>query len=201
MRDMKTTKVLLLLASLGLLAGAGFIYSGIYNVASDEPHWKLTFKLIEALRERSIAEHARNILPPPLDDPKLISGGAAHYSAMCTGCHLAPGMKNTEIRAGLYPTPPNFSEDRYLNSNSAQQFWIIKHGIKMTAMPAWGATHDDESIWGLVAFLKKLPGMSPEEYAVLTGGGHMHSDNRGTESPSVTPLDAPGTPPHSHGGH
>lgn len=201
MWNMRTTKTLLLLASFGLLAGVGFIYSGIYNVASDEPHWKLTFKLIEALRERSIAEHARDISPPPLDDPKLISGGAAHYSAMCTGCHLAPGMKNTEIRAGLYPEPPNFSEDKHVNFNSAQQFWVIKHGIKMTSMPAWGVTHDDESIWGLVAFMKKLPGMSPAEYAVLTGSAHLHSDHHGTESQSVKHMDAPGTPPHSHGEH
>lgn len=79
---MKTTKALLLLASFCLLAVVGFIYSGIYNIASDEPHWKVTFKLIETLRERSIAKHARDISPPPLNDPKLISEGAAHYSAM-----------------------------------------------------------------------------------------------------------------------
>src|SRR3546814_5441303 len=49
----------------------------------------------------------------------------------------------------------------------AQQFWIIKHGIKMTAMPAWGKTHPDPLIWDMVAFVRKLPGMSPTEYKQL----------------------------------
>ena len=43
-------------------------------------------------------------------------------------------------------------------------FWVIKHGVKMTGMPAWGASHDDDVIWSLVAFLNKLPQLSPQQY-------------------------------------
>ena len=38
----------------------------------------------------------------------------------------------------------------------AEQFWIIKHGVKMTGMPAWGVTHDDEMLWDVVALVRKL---------------------------------------------
>ncbi len=85
---------------------------------------------------------------------------------MCTGCHLAPGVGDNEMRQGLYPQPPNLSQPR--DRSPAQLFWIIKHGLKMTGMPAWGVTHDDEAIWGLVAFLQQLPTMDAAAYAALT---------------------------------
>ncbi len=223
---MKSLFALAVLAALG----AGFIYSGLYNISADEPHWLITHKVIQTLRERSIGARAKDINVPALDDPKLIAQGAEHYAAMCNGCHLAPGMEDTEIRAGLYPRPPKLAAHAHGESHAgmdmqamaARQFWIIKHGIKMTAMPAWGATHDDQSIWGLVAFLQKLPGMTPEEYAILTGipgneshvDGHQHHEEGSAASsahphgpdaatPQAAPsghVDAPGTPPHGHGG-
>jgi mono/diheme cytochrome c family protein len=43
-------------------------------------------------------------------------------------------------------------------------FWAIKHGIKMSAMPAWGSTHDNATIWSMVAFLQKLPALNATQY-------------------------------------
>ena len=68
--------------------------------------------LIGLLRERSIQAHAADLALPKLDDPQTILDGAGHYAAMCTGCHLAPGMADSEIRPGLYPRPPNLSKVR-----------------------------------------------------------------------------------------
>jgi mono/diheme cytochrome c family protein len=151
------------------------LYAGVFNVAADDPHWGATRSLLEAVRERSIAVRASGIQVPPLDDPKLIALGAGHYSEMCTGCHLAPGMEETEIRAGLYPKPPSLVEQG-AHESPEKQFWIIKHGIKMTGMPAWGATHDDQAIWGMVAFLRKLPRLSPQQYHELTEQGDEGQD-------------------------
>lgn len=180
---MNFIKAILLLLFVGVLGAAAFIYSGTYNIAADTPHWPLVFKLMETVRQTSIAAHAKDIQVPPLDDPKLIAEGAEHYSGMCTGCHLAPGMTNSEIRPGLYPQPPNLSQ--HVHASPAEMFWTIKHGIKMSAMPAWGTTHDDAAIWGMVAFLQKLPELTPEQYAQLTGNvakteeGHAHTHSHG----------------------
>ncbi|HUX25656.1 MAG TPA: cytochrome c [Burkholderiales bacterium] len=87
--------------------------------------------------------------------------GAGQYAAMCTSCHLAPGMRDSELRQGLYPQPPKLSE---ISVDSCKAFWVIKHSIKMSGMPAWGTTHVDETIWSMVAFLQKLPGMTPDQY-------------------------------------
>lgn len=102
---------------------------------------------------------------PNLNDPQLILKGASQYAAMCTGCHLRPGMEDSELRKGMYPQPPNLSK---VHVNPQDAFRVIKHGIKMSAMPAWGtAGHGDETIWSMVAFIEKLPGMTPEQYKTI----------------------------------
>lgn len=151
------------LATLVLLGAciAAFVWSGRYDIGADTPHTRPVFALMQTLRERSIRAHAADLAVPDLTDPQLVLKGAGQYAAMCTQCHLSPAMADSEIRPGLYPQPPNLSRVRV---DPKQAFWVIKHGIKMSAMPAWGASHDDATIWSMVAFLQKLPGMSAQEY-------------------------------------
>jgi len=138
-----------------------FVYSGSYDMGADAPHWPFTYRLISTLRDRSIAAASAHLQVPNLDDSTVILKGAGQYAAMCTGCHLAPGMTKSEIRTGLYPLPPNLSQ-AHLDPKVA--FWSIKHGVKMSAMPAWGANHDDATIWSIVAFLEQLPHLGPAQY-------------------------------------
>jgi len=165
-----------------ILGGWLFIVSGVYDVAADRPHTAIVHAVLNTLRSRSIEAHARDIEVPPLGDPERISEGAEHYTAMCTGCHMAPGVRETEIRQGLLPKPPDLSQHK---TDAAQAFWVIKHGIKATAMPAWGKTHDDEEIWNLVAFIQQLPTMSPEQYRAATkSGADEHDHSKGHEASS-----------------
>ena len=132
-----------------------FVYFGVFNVAADAPHSALVFSALELVRERSIAVRINDVQVPPLDDPELVADGAEHYAAMCAGCHLAPGVEQSEMREGLYPQPPNLTER--IDASPAEKFWIVKHGIKMSAMPAWGKTHDDRSIWASWRSCKSSP--------------------------------------------
>jgi len=159
---------LIIAATLAAVAigGVAFVGSGIYNIGADDHHTKIVLSIIEQLRERSIAVRARAIDPPNLEDPARIGVGAEHYAALCVGCHLAPGVTKSDVRAGLYPHPPNLAQE---DTHDAQRaFWTIKHGIKMSAMPAWGKTLDDAAIWDLVAFLRQMPAMTPETYQQLS---------------------------------
>jgi mono/diheme cytochrome c family protein len=145
-----------------LVIGAmAFVYSGLYNIGADDHHTKPVFAIMQTLREHSIHARSKDLTVPDLNDPQLILKGAGQYAAMCTECHLAPGKEDSEIRPGLYPQPPNLSQVRI---DPKDEFWVIKHGIKMSAMPAWGASHDDATIWSMVAFLQKLPDMTPAQY-------------------------------------
>src|SRR5439155_2288486 len=154
MANTSTRIVLILLLLLAGVAGI-VIYSGVYNVGADVPHSRLVYGLLEQVQERSVANHARSIsVPRDLNDPKRISAGAGLYAEMCAGCHLGPGIEPTEISRGLYPSAPELARGDDLSA--AEQFWTIKHGIKSTAMPAWGKTHNDELIWDMVAFVRQL---------------------------------------------
>jgi len=158
-----------------IVAGAGgFIWSGAYNIAADDPHWALTERLMDTARDRSIAAQASDVVVPALDDESMIRSGAGNYDAMCAGCHLQPSVERTETSAGLYPAPPNLTRRR--TQDAARAFWVIKHGIKMSGMPAWGRSMEDGPIWGMVAFLRQLPDLSPESYRelVAASGGHSH---------------------------
>jgi hypothetical protein len=120
-------------------AAAIAIYAGLYNMAADIPHTQPVYQLFETVRNRSIAARAWDVVVPDnLSDPNRISRGAGQYADMCSGCHLAPGMKRTEISRGLYPRAPELR--RKTDITPAEQFWIVKHGVKMTGMPAWGVT-------------------------------------------------------------
>jgi mono/diheme cytochrome c family protein len=148
------------------IGGAAFIGSGIYNIGADDHHTKITLTIIEQLRERSIAARSKSIEAHYVEDPARIAAGAKHYSALCVGCHLAPGVTQSDVRRGLYPHPPNLAQEELQQAQRA--FWIIKHGIKMSAMPAWGMTLDDAAIWDTVAFIRKMPDMTPETYQQLS---------------------------------
>jgi mono/diheme cytochrome c family protein len=213
---MKTLKGALIAVAVLALAGLAFSYSGIFDAAADDPHRGITFSLIEATRDYSITMGAHDVpSPPALQDPKLIASGAQEYSEMCTGCHLAPGMEESALRTGLYPKPPNLAEHGPHRSTS-ETFWILKHGLKMTGMPAWGLTHDDATLWSMVAFLQDLPRLSPAQYERLIqqaqGSGHRHGHAESCEEesgqggqseprrPGAPPQDEVGYPrPHGHG--
>ncbi|HEY8587010.1 MAG TPA: c-type cytochrome [Rhodanobacter sp.] len=193
-------------AVLGVLAvGAGaFVYSGVYNIGADDHHTKPVSSALQMLRERSIEVRSRDIVVPDLSDPELILKGAGQYAEMCTACHLKPGMKDSEIRPGLYPQPPNLSQARV---DPREAFWVIKHGIKMSGMPAWGSNHDDPTIWSMVAFLQKLPDMTAEQYKDLVArapahhdmaGGHSHDHGDAHDATEMNDSDTSEAEDHSH---
>src|ERR1700692_443287 len=160
-----TVAAMLLVLAIG---AAVFVGSGVYNIGADDHHTKPVLAIIEQLRNRSVAVRAQTIAAPNLEAPSSVAAGARQYAALCIGCHLAPGVTKSDIRPGLYPHPPNLAQEEILSARRA--FWIIKHGIKMSAMPAWGKTLDDAAIWELVAFVRQIPEMTPETYAQLSTG-------------------------------
>merc|ERR1712000_66730 len=133
-------KSLLIATVIGLVGAGLFIYSGLYPIGADVPHNKLSYWLLETLRERSIARAASDIqIPDNLNTSDRLLAGSA---------------------------------DDGNDAAIQRQFWIIKHGIKASGMPAWGPTHSDERIWNMVAFLQRLPSLTPDQYQILTARGN-----------------------------
>ena len=176
----------LLFVALFVLGGFVFMYSGIYNVAATNKHSALMHWILHTTMEQSVERRADDIKVPTnisLSDPKLIEMGFRHYNEMCTVCHGAPGVKPGEAHAGLNPQPPLLTDEAG-EMSPAELFWIIKHGVRMTGMPAWGPSHSDDKIWAMVAFLKALPDISPAQYKSMRTAAHMTTEPDDDEDPS-----------------
>lgn len=171
-----------------VIGGLAFIYSGLYNVAATEPHLTPVRWALNTTQVRSVKQHADGVPEPPSVDSAMLRHGFEHYREMCVVCHGAPGVERGAYGKGMNPTPPDLARmaERY---SARELFWIVKNGVKMAGMPAFGPTHADEEIWGIVAFVEQLPEMTPQEYqdrAQQHGGGdggegegHGHEHGQG----------------------
>lgn len=156
--------VLLPVAALG---GLLFAWSGLFNVAASTGHWPITKWFLSFTMRNSVETHSMGIESPPLDDPALVRLGAGHYAFGCAACHGAPGERPNPIVQEMTPAPPHLIE-RIPRWDPEELFWIVKHGVKYTGMPAWAALEREDEIWAMVAFLLRLPDLSPQEYLTLT---------------------------------
>ncbi len=156
------------------------VYTGAYDVAADSPHTRLTRWALSTTMDNSVERQAAGIEAPDLSEPARLREGAAHYKENCEVCHVGPGVEESEIHKGLNPHAPELvrSADDW---SPSELFWITKHGIKMSGMPAFGRTHSDEEIWNIVAFVQELPKMSAARYAELTAGAEEQHHEEGEE--------------------
>jgi mono/diheme cytochrome c family protein len=165
------TVVLTVLGTLAvlILAGLLFVFSGFYDVSAASEDGGLIQWVLETTRSRSVhraVEHAEEDMQVPrLDNPRLFLAGMVRYHELCVSCHGAPGVKVSATGQGLNPYPPELAGEG--GDEPAELFWVVKNGIKMTGMPAYGVTYGDEEIWEIVAFLKLMPELSPTEYEEL----------------------------------
>ena len=172
-----------------ILAGAVVVaYSGWYDVSARDTHTAPVRWFLATVMHNSVERRAGALDVPDLDDDSLVRAGISDYDAMCVGCHGAPGREPGAVGKGLIPRPPDLAHAAG-HMNAAELFWVTRNGIRMTGMPAWGETHEDEALWPVVAFLMRLPDLDAAGYETLLAGasdaGH-HADD-GTE--------------HEHGGH
>jgi mono/diheme cytochrome c family protein len=153
---------------LALLLGAiAYSYSGIYNVAASVPHTPLMGWFLDNTMHNSVRVRARHMQVPEQLSQQRATRGLQHFQQTCVPCHGAPGTHG-EAGGDQMPEPPPLQATAE-EWSAAELFWIIKNGIKMTAMPSFGAVRSNDEIWDIVAFLKTLPAMSPQEYAQLAG--------------------------------
>jgi mono/diheme cytochrome c family protein len=156
-------------AALVVVAGFAYVYSGTFDIAAIHPDNAAMAWIIHQVSDRAVgARVSENTEPPGLDKSEIISAGAKLYAENCAICHNGPGLKPTKISTGLNPMPPDlFYAGR--DADAAEQFWFIKNGVKMTAMPGFGPSLSDSEIWSLAAFIKSAPGITAADFTAKTG--------------------------------
>jgi cytochrome c553 len=164
-----------LLTAVGLFAVLGVgaflvVVSGIVPIKASSGHWPITAWVLQFAKSRSVATHTLGIETPALDDPSLVLKGATHYEIGCRPCHGNPDLQTPRIAQQMTPRPP-YLPPRVPNWSPDELFYIVKHGIKFTGMPAWPAQQRDDEVWAMVAFLLRFPELTAEEYRRLATGG------------------------------
>jgi mono/diheme cytochrome c family protein len=150
-----------------IVGGLAYIYSGSYDVAASTPDNPIVGWILGTTSDRSVSRQAEGIVAPTLTNPVMIGRGLDRYREDCAQCHGAPGKYPTELAEGMTPQPPRLWES-VKDMSPGEVFWVVKHGIKMTGMPAWAHAYKDDDIWSVVAFLKQsFPTLSADEYKRL----------------------------------
>lgn len=168
-----------------VIAGAIIVWTGAYNFAASEAHAGSVRSVIDTALQQSVQCRADELRAPANFTPAQLREGFQEFTEYCVHCHGAPGSKPHEWTTGMRPAPPDLSRASR-DWTLEQTFWIVKHGIKMTGMPAFGDTESDRTIWNIAAFVKRLPNMTAQEYGQLRaqaggsesgghGDGHAHS--------------------------
>jgi cytochrome c553 len=170
-RIIKIGVLLIALALAGFLVAA----SGIIPIKASSGHWAITEWFLNFSMERSISTYSLGVEAPSLDKEWLVLKGAGHYEIGCNPCHGNPKMPSPRIAQAMTPSPP------YLPSvvhewDPEELFYIVKHGVKFTGMPAWPAQQRDDEVWAVVAFLRKFSELDAEQYEQLIGGGIAETD-------------------------
>jgi cytochrome c553 len=153
-----------------LLAGAFLVVvSGIVPVKASSGHFAITNWFLHFAMQRSVSTHSLSVEKKKLDEPWLVLKGAGHYETGCRPCHGAPDLEPPVIPQAMTPHPPKLLS-LTAEWDPEELFYIVKHGVKFTAMPAWPAQERDDEVWAVVAFLLKMSELDADAYRQLVHG-------------------------------
>ena len=164
---MRTIGRLLLLPALGALGAGIALTAGLVDFSASTPPGRLEQRLATFALNRSIERHAPKGTNPLARSSAAVAAGLALFRTHCVDCHGAPGADPTEGGASLNPPAPGLTLARVQARSDGELQWIVSNGIRMTGMPAFGASRSEEEVWQLVAALRRLPQLSSEERRIL----------------------------------
>lgn len=165
MKTILGTLVIVLVA--GILGALAVSYSGAVSIAAAEEESGILEWFLHNTYERSVSQSAASInRPTGLNEEERVLAGARSFEEMCVTCHRAPGQEATPVSRGLNPPAPDLA-DIASHRSLEQAFWLIKHGVRMTGMAAFGLSHEDEELWNLVAFIGEMEDATESDYLQL----------------------------------
>jgi mono/diheme cytochrome c family protein len=139
------------------ISAAAYVYleKGFVSIRADVKPGALDTWLGSAM-DASTSRHAAKVMNPVPDTQDNLLAAAKVYGSRCIVCHGGPTDKNSELGESFSPPAPQFFADEPPNMMEHENFYIIQHGVRMTAMPAWGKLLSEQQIWQLVDLLKHI---------------------------------------------
>ena len=171
-----------------VVMGGLVVVSGLIPVTASSGHWPITAWFLHFSLRRSVATHTLGLEAPKLNEPQLVLKGAGHYETGCRPCHGSPVSSPPRVPQHMLPPPPDLAP-RIATWQPAELFYIIKHGVKFTGMPAWPSQQRDDEVWAMVAFLRTFADLGAEGYQRLVNGKTQPSHER-SRTPIVSQMAA-----------
>jgi mono/diheme cytochrome c family protein len=153
----------LLLLVLGAAGAVALVLRG--GISARIAPTRLEEIVARKLRRIGIPKDARERRNPEPPSEQVVSAGRAHFADHCAICHANDGSGNTEMGRNLFPPAPDMRLQATQDLTDGELFYVIENGIRLTGMPAWGDGSEQSArqTWDLVAFLRHLPRLAPEE--------------------------------------
>ncbi len=148
---------------LGGIIGVALLLSGALSTDATKQHFRVTHRVLDVGLEYSVNASADDSVVPSLDDPDVLSHGAACYREHCVACHGAPGVPPESFALGMLPVPASLAH----TATTHPLEWlhhVTRKGVRMTGMPAWEYRLSEDSLWAVVAFLETLPDLDLNGY-------------------------------------
>jgi mono/diheme cytochrome c family protein len=129
--------------------------------ALPEPGRTETLVATEAKRLLIHNGSRRGIPPAPPNRQSAIQEGIKLYRKECASCHGARGYDLTDAGRWMYPRAADLVSRDSQSYSDQEVFWIIKNGVRLSGMPAFGKVESDDHIWDLVFYFRTLPKKVP----------------------------------------
>lgn len=151
----------------GFIVGAVALTAGVYSytrygffdLSADQNPSALEERIGSSAMDESTGRHAPLRKNPLQANQETLLAGARLYRDKCSDCHGGPVNPNSDYGRSFYPRVPQFMKQAP-DMPEHENFYIVKHGVRWTAMPAWGNVMTDSEIWQVVTLLshfQKLP--------------------------------------------
>ncbi|HKA89959.1 MAG TPA: cytochrome c [Haliangiales bacterium] len=196
-----------ILAAVGALALTLLIAAGIYFAAvvrggfaaRDQPS-ALEARLARAARSLAVPARAKSLKNPLPASDEVIARGRHHWADHCALCHANDGSGDTPIGRNLYPKAPDMRAAATQGLSDGELYYIIENGIRLSGMPAWGerAREDDEDSWALVAFIRHLPKLGPDEVRKMEALNPKSAEDKQEEEQEENFLGGGSSNPQPH---
>ena len=155
---MKRWMAIGLIVIIVLVAGAWTAFSLFNLSAQPEPTAAETYFATKAKHMMVHRAAARAAIPPaPVDAKASAEQGDMYFGVDCSMCHGATGRKPTDNGRWMYPRAIDLGSAETQSYSDRELFWIVKNGIRLSGMPAFGKMETDEHIWNLVEYIRMLP--------------------------------------------
>ncbi|MFN2459952.1 MAG: cytochrome c [Candidatus Velthaea sp.] len=148
-----------------LIAAALVLYIcvkfGLVPARADVKPSRLERSMARMSLDATIAREAPQLpYPFPSSDAAIVAGSKL-YLEQCAICHGTATSGLTRLEKGLYIAPPQFAKHGVDDDPEGVTYWKVEHGIRFTAMPAYGKTLTEEQVWDVTYFLKNMPKLPP----------------------------------------